>query len=95
MVVVEATKNNPFKHKPLLKVGTIISYGENEPSLWIEQSYKYMNYLLEAILVSMCKKIVCKNDNHFSLIDTLADKTKSIVKEIINLSFTNNEHFLI
>ena len=82
----EAIKNNPFKHKPLLKVPTIISYGENEPSLWIEQSYKYMNYLNS--YGYDCKKIVCKNDNHFSLIDTLADNTKSIVKEIINLSFT-------
>ena len=46
-----------------------------------------MNYL--NLYGYNCKKIVCKNDNHFSLIDTLADKTKSMVKEIINLSFTN------
>ena len=32
-------------------------------------------------------KIVCKDDNHFSLIDTLADYNHLLVKEIINLSF--------
>ncbi|RPH03246.1 MAG: alpha/beta hydrolase [Alphaproteobacteria bacterium TMED93] len=82
----EAIKNNLFKLKPLYVVPTIISYGKNEPTLWKEQSYNYMNYL--NLLGFNCKKIVCENDNHFSLIETLADNNKSIVKEIINLSLT-------
>ena len=43
--IKEARKNNPLKLKPIFKVPTILSYGKNEPSLWIEQSYKYMHYL--------------------------------------------------
>ena len=50
-----------------------------------KQSDRYMDYLNQ--FGYDCKKIVCKNDNHFSLIDTLADNNKTIVNEIINLSF--------
>ena len=31
-------------------------------------------------------KVICKNDNHFSLIDTLANIKKKIVKDMIMLS---------
>ncbi len=81
----EAKKNNPFNQKPKFIVPTIISYGANEPSLWKDQSLKYMKYLNQHSYY--CKKIVCENDNHFTLIDTLADKENTLVKEIINLSF--------
>ena len=33
-----------------------------------------------------CKKIICKDDNHFSLIDTLAKNDHILVKNMIKLS---------
>ena len=81
----EASNNNPFKLEPKFIIPTIISFGDDEPELWKAQSIKYMKYL--NLNGYNCKKIVCKDDNHFSLIDTLADYNHLLVKEIINLSF--------
>ena len=81
----EASNNNPFKLEPKFIIPTIISFGDDEPDLWKAQSIKYMKYL--NLNGYNCKKIVCKDDNHFSLIDTLADYNHLLVKEIINLSF--------
>ena len=39
----EARDNNPFKLKPQFIVPTIISFGDDEPDLWKEQSLKYVN----------------------------------------------------
>ena len=83
--LAEAKKNNPFRLTPKLIVPTIISYGENEPNLWKKQSINYLNFLNQKGF--KCKKISCKNNNHFSLIDTLSDHNHKLVKEMINLSY--------
>ena len=54
----EARDNNPFKLKPKFIVPAIISFGDDEPELWKEQSIKYMKYL--NLNGYNCKKIVCK-----------------------------------
>ncbi len=80
----EAENNNPFNIIPKTLIPTIISYGNDEPRLWIEQSKKYIKYLND--LDFKCSEIKCNNNNHFSLIDTLATSNHILVKKIINLS---------
>ena len=79
--------NNPLRKKPKLITPTIISYGGNEPIHWKEQSTNYMNFLNQNGF--NCKEISCKKDNHFSLIDTLANNKSTIVKEMIKLSYSS------
>ena len=43
-----------------------------EPVLWKKQSINYRNLNKNSF---KCKTIICSNDNHFSLIDTLANLT--------------------
>ena len=81
----EAIKNNPLRKIPKIIIPTIISYGEKEPRLWKKQSINYMNFLNQNSF--NCKKIICKNDNHFSLIDTLSNCEHLLVKNMVNLSY--------
>ena len=81
---IEAIRNNPFRLKPKLNTKAIISYGNKEPLLWQKQSKKFLKFLNNNNF--QCKEIISKNDNHFSLIDTLGNFNNKLVKEIISLS---------
>ncbi len=81
---IEAIRNNPFTLKPKLNTKAIISYGNKEPLLWQKQSKKFLKFLNNNNF--QCKEIISKNDNHFSLIDTLGNFNNNLVKEIISLS---------
>ena len=81
----EAKKNDPHRMIPKIIIPTIISYGEKEPELWKKQSIDYMSFLNKNRF--NCKEIVCENDNHFSLIDTLSNYKHLLVKKMINLSY--------
>ena len=80
----EAKLNNPLKLTPKVIIPVVISYGDKEPVLWKKQSRDFINYLKKSGYP--CKEVICKNDNHFSLIDTLANIKKKIVKDMIMLS---------
>ena len=89
----EAKLNNPLKLIPKVIVPLVISYGDKEPILWKKQSKDLISYLKKYDYI--CKEVICKNDNHFSLIDTLANINKKIVKDIIMLSYENDAKFFI
>ena len=69
---------------PTFKIPLFISYGENEPEGWKHQSISYCNFLTKNDY--KYKLIPSKGDNHFTLIDTLANENSNICKEIIKLS---------
>ena len=81
----EALLNNSFKKEPKIVIPTIISYGAKEPCLWIQQSQEFACHLNKYDF--NCQIIVCKNDNHFTLIDTLANLKRTLVKKMIMLSY--------
>ena len=66
------------------KIPLFISYGENEPEGWKHQSISYCEFLTKHDYVY--KVLPSKGDNHFSLIDTIANEDSNICKEIIHLS---------
>ena len=86
---IDAKKLTTINTLPHYKMPIIISYGEDEPLGWKDQSKKYEgllkknNFKLESIL--------CKKNNHFTLIDTLALEESHLCKKIINLSKIHNE----
>ena len=69
---------------PTFKIPLFISYGENEPEGWKHQSISYCDFLTKHDYVY--KVLPSKDDNHFSLIDTIANEDSNICKEIIHLS---------
>ena len=69
---------------PTFKVPLFISYGENEPEGWKHQSISYSDLLKKNDYEH--KVIPSKGDNHFTLIDTLANEDSNICKEIVKLS---------
>ena len=80
----EAVSNNSFKQKPILKIPSILVYGKDEPKKWIEQTTMYGKWLKENGFNTTL--IECKNYNHFSLIDMLANSKNVVVKKLMALS---------
>ncbi len=79
----EAKKNNPFYIIPTLNIPIILSYGSLEPVLWKMQTVKFCDFLKNNKFDTLI--LESKNDNHFTLIDTLANKEAPLVKKMINL----------
>ncbi len=80
----EAKKNNTISSVPLYKIPIIIAAGSLEPLLWQKQSMRYFNMLKKEKFNT--EYFLVKNNHHFSLIDTLANRKFNLVKAIINLS---------
>jgi arylformamidase len=80
----EVQEKTTLNKLPTFKIPLFISYGENEPEGWKHQSISYCNFLTKNDY--KYKVIPSKGDNHFTLIDTLANENSNICKEIIKLS---------
>ena len=83
----DAYDNNAIVKPPLYKLPILLAVGELEPLGWINQSKKYAKTLIKNNLTA--KYSVIKNNNHFSLIDTLADRSQPLDKAMIKLSKNN------
>ena len=84
----DAIKLSTINKIPLLKLPLIIAYGEKEPDGWKKQSLIYKKNLENNNF--KISEILCANDNHFSLIDTLASEKSRICKEMIKLAKGKN-----
>ena len=82
--IKEVQEKTTLNKLPTFKIPLFISYGENEPEGWKHQSISYCNFLTKNDY--KYKLIPSKGDNHFTLIDTLANENSNICKEIIKLS---------
>ena len=80
----EVQEKTTLNKLPTFKVPLFISYGENEPEGWKHQSISYCDFLTKHDYEY--KVIPSRGDNHFTLIDTLANENSNICKEIIKLS---------
>ena len=80
----EVQEKTTLNKLPTFKIPLFISYGENEPEGWKHQSISYCDFLTKNDY--KYKVIPSKGDNHFTLIDTLANENSTICKEIIKLS---------
>ena len=80
----EVEEKTTLNKLPTFKLPLFISYGENEPEGWKHQSISYCDFLTKNDY--KYKVIPSKGDNHFTLIDTLANENSNICKEIIKLS---------
>lgn len=80
----EVQEKTTLNKLPTFKIPLFISYGENEPEGWKHQSISYCDFLNKNDY--KYKVIPSKGDNHFTLIDTLANENSNICKEIIKLS---------
>ena len=80
----EVQEKTTLNKLPTFKIPLFISYGENEPEGWKHQSISYCDFLTKNDY--KYKVIASKGDNHFTLIDTLANENSNICKEIIKLS---------
>ena len=80
----EVQEMSTLNKLPTFKIPLFISYGENEPEGWKHQSTSYCEFLTRNNYEY--KVNPSKGDNHFSLIDTLANEDSNICKEIIKLS---------
>ena len=80
----EVQEKTTLNKLPTFKIPLFISYGENEPEGWKHQSISYCDFLTKNHY--KYKVIPSKGDNHFTLIDTLANENSNICKEIIKLS---------
>ena len=80
----EVQEKTTLNKLPTFKLPLFISYGENEPEGWKHQSISYCDFLTKNDY--KYKVIASKGDNHFTLIDTLANENSNICKEIIKLS---------
>ena len=80
----EVQEKTTLDKLPTFKVPLFISYGENEPEGWKHQSISYSGLLKKNDYEH--KVISSKGDNHFTLIDTLANEDSNICKEIVKLS---------
>ena len=81
---IEVKNLSTINKIPYTNIPIIISYGKDEPLGWKDQSIQYKN-LLESNNFNI-ESIVCSNNNHFTLIDTLALEESSLCKKIIKLS---------
>ena len=80
----EVQEMSTLNKLPTFKIPLFISYGENEPEGWKHQSISYCDFLTKHDYEY--KVLPSKGDNHFSLIDTIANEDSNICKEIIHLS---------
>ena len=80
----EVQEKTTLDKLPTFKVPVFISYGENEHEGWKHQSISYSDLLKKNDYEH--KVIPSKGDNHFTLIDTLANEDSNICKEIVKLS---------
>ena len=80
----EVQEKTTLNKLPTFKIPLFISYGENEPEGWKHQSISYCDFLTKNDY--KYKVIESIGDNHFTLIDTLANENSNICKEIIKLS---------
>ena len=80
----EVQEKTTLNKLPTFKIPLFISYGENEPEGWKHQSISYCDFLTKNDY--KYKVFSSKGDNHFTLIDTLANENSNICKEIIKLS---------
>ena len=80
----EVQEKTTLDKLPTFKVPLFISYGESEPEGWKHQSISYSNLLKKNDYEH--KVIPSKGDNHFTLIDALANEDNNICKEILKLS---------
>ncbi len=80
----EVQEKTTLDKLPTFKVPLFISYGESEPEGWKHQSISYSDLLKKNDYEH--KVISSKGDNHFTLIDTLANEDNNISKEIVKLS---------
>ena len=86
---IDAKKLTTINRLPYYKMPIIISYGEDEPLGWKDQSKKYEKLLKKNSF--NLELILCKKNNHFTLIDTLALEESHLCKKVINLSNISNE----
>ena len=86
---IDAKNLTTINKLPFYKIPIIISYGEDEPLGWKDQSIKYEKFLKKNNF--NIDLILCKKNNHFTLIDTLALEKSTLCKKIINLSNISNE----
>ena len=86
---IDAKNLTTINKLPYYKMPIIISYGEDEPLGWKDQSIKYAKFLKKNNF--NIDLILCKKNNHFTLIDTLALEESTLCKKIINLSNISNE----
>ena len=86
----EAYVNNAFKIDPKINIPVILAYGALEPELWKMQTKNYRDFLKKNNFKT--DLIECMNDNHFTLIDTIADKRASLVRKMINFSLKHEEN---
>ena len=86
---IDAKKITTINRLPYYKMPIIISYGEDEPLGWKDQSKKYEKLLKKNSF--NLELILCKKNNHFTLIDTLALEESHLCKKVINLSNISNE----
>ena len=86
---IDAKNLTTINKLPYYKMPIIISYGEDEPLGWKDQSIKYEKFLKKNNF--NIDLILCKKNNHFTLIDTLALEESTLCKKIINLSNISNE----
>ena len=84
LTLKEAKNNNTLSTAPFNKVPIIIAVGSLEPTLWQLQSTKYFTMLKNNNFNT--NFFLIKNNNHFSLIDSLANRRFKFVKSIVNLS---------
>ena len=81
---IEVKELSTINKMPNFNLPLIVAYGEKEPKGWKEQSLEYKKNLINNKF--QVSEILCKADNHFSLIDTLADEESTICKSIISLA---------
>ena len=81
---VDVEKLSTIKRLPSQNLPLIVAYGGKEPEGWKKQSLEYKKNLEKNNF--NVQDIICNNDNHFSLIDALANKNTKICKNIIKLA---------
>ena len=86
---IDAKNLTTINKLPYYMMPIIISYGEDEPLGWKDQSIKYEELLKKKSF--NIESILCAKNNHFTLIDTLALEESTLCKKIINLSNISNE----
>ena len=81
---VDVEKLSTIKRLPTQNLPLIVAYGGKEPEGWKNQSLEYKKNLEKNNF--NVQDVICNNDNHFSLIDSLANKNTKICKNIIKLA---------